>query len=148
MINTSLIPKAYVEILEILKYFPKDEYNKIPSILIEKMKINMDKEYKYEIKNIDNFQEQEMLKETETILAILYRDYLANEEQKNMFFIKEREKVKLLEEEKRKKYNIDDLFKQSKKEVEKEIQVDNIKLIDYNKSFSQKIINIIKNFFK
>ena len=148
MINILLIPKAYVEILEILKYLPSDEYNKIPSILIEKMKINMDKEYKYEVKNIYNFQEIEMLKETEIILAILYRDYLANEEQKNAFLKREHEKLKLLEEEKRKKYNVDDLFKQTEKKVKKEILVENIELIEYKESFFKKIIKFIKKFIK
>lgn len=35
MINEALFPKAYKEVLEILKYIPADEYNKIPKEIIQ-----------------------------------------------------------------------------------------------------------------
>ena len=111
MINDLLLPKAYVEVLEILKYIPIEDYNKIPYEIIENMKLNIDKEYKYAVTHFDNFQEQEMLKETEMILAVLFRDYWATEEQRKKIFEQEKHELNLLEEEKRKLYNLDDLFK-------------------------------------
>ena len=90
MIDELLMPKAYVEVLEILRYIPVEDYNKIPTEIIENMQLNADKEYKYIVTHPDNFQEQEMLKETETILAVLYRDYWATEEQRKRILEKEK----------------------------------------------------------
>ena len=39
--------RAYTEILEIIKYFPKEEYAKIPKEKIEFYKKNMDTNYNY-----------------------------------------------------------------------------------------------------
>ena len=47
MINT--YSKAYTEVLEIIKYFPKEEYNKIPKDKIEFYKNNMDINYEFHI---------------------------------------------------------------------------------------------------
>ena len=38
---------AYSEVLEILKYIPKEEYNKIPNEKIEVFKAKYDKKYKF-----------------------------------------------------------------------------------------------------
>ena len=38
--------KAYKEIMEIIRFFPEDEYNKIPKEKIEYYKENMDNTYK------------------------------------------------------------------------------------------------------
>ena len=37
--------KAYTEVLEIIKYFPEEEYSKIPKEKIDFYKKNMDKNY-------------------------------------------------------------------------------------------------------
>jgi len=114
MINKVVMPKAYIEVLEILKYIPKSDYNKIPSEIIQFMKLNSDKNYKYEIINFKNFQEQKMLKETETILAIFYRDYWATEEQRRRILENERLYLYRLDKIKREKYDPSNLFKKNK----------------------------------
>ena len=48
MINIAYA-KAYTEVLEIIKYFPKEEYAKIPEEKIEFYKNNMDKDYNFKI---------------------------------------------------------------------------------------------------
>lgn len=83
MIRKSLMSKAYVEVLEILKYIPKEDYEKIPSEIIKNMQLNKEKEYKYEVQNFENFSSQNMQKETEAILAIFFMDYWATKEQRN-----------------------------------------------------------------
>ena len=143
MIDKLLIPKAYVEVLEILQYIPQEDYNKIPSQIIESMKLEMDKEYKYKISNFDNFEEQEMLKETETILAVFFRDYWATEEQRQRILKKEQYDLFLIDEEKRKKYNSDDIFKKDKKENK---IGSNTSLIEYKESFFVKLKNLIFKF--
>ena len=118
MIDKLLIPKAYVEVLEILKHIPILEYNKIPNEIIENMQLKADKQYKYIVTHFDDFQEQEMLKETETILAVLFRDYWATEEQRKKILKKEKDDLNILEEEKKKIYNPDNIFKKANKNTE------------------------------
>ena len=42
-------PKAYKEVIEILKYLPEEDVKKIPEEMINMFEKNMDKEYKYTI---------------------------------------------------------------------------------------------------
>ena len=97
---------SYVEVLEILKFIPREEFNKIPKDLIEFYEKNKDKNYKYRY----NFNSPKTLKETDIILINLYRNYIASDEIK-----KKIEKILsinelIAENEKRKKYNPDGIF--------------------------------------
>ena len=145
MIDKLLMPKAYVEVLEILKYIPIEDYNKIPNEIIENMQLNIDKEYKYTITHFDNFQEQEMLKETETILAVLFRDYWATEEERNKILEKEKYDLDVLEKEKRKIYNPDNIFKNKieNNHSQTEIKENSNMLIEYKTSFFTKLKDFI-----
>lgn len=104
MINKEMLPKAYNEVLEILKLISRDDYEKIPKYIIENMEYEKDISYKYEVSYIDDFQKQKMLKETEAILAVFYREYWATEEQKKKIQEIEILERKIAEEEKIKKY--------------------------------------------
>ena len=105
MINKEMLPKAYTEVLEILKHVPKSDYEKIPKYIIENMEKEKDISYKYEVTYIDDFSKQEMLKETEAILAVFYREYWTTEEQKKKIQEIEAIERKIAEEEKYKKYS-------------------------------------------
>ena len=89
MLNKELYPKAYKEVIEILKYVPQNEVEKIPKYILKKMNEEMDKQYEYKITHYEDFENQEMLKETETILAVFYRDYWATNEQRERIIKKE-----------------------------------------------------------
>ena len=147
MIDKLLLPKAYAEVLEILKHIPETDYNKIPPEIIENMQLNADKEYKYVVTHFDNFQEQQILKETETILAVLFRDYWATEEQRKKILEKEKYDFDILEKEKREKYNPDNIFKKVNKEklINSEISANNteMSLIEYKESFFKRLKNFI-----
>lgn len=144
MIDKLLMPKAYVEVLEILKYIPREDYNKIPKEIIENMKSNADKGYKYIVTHFDNFQEQEMLKETETILAVLFRDYWATEEQRTKILAKEKYDLDILEEEKREKYNPNDIFKKQKViDIETHENNEITELVEYKESVFTKLKEFI-----
>ena len=147
MIDKMIFPKAYVEVLEILKYIPEDEYEKIPIELIHKMQIEADKEYKFEVTNFENFQEQKLLKETETILAVLYRDYWASKEKRQIIFEKEKKDFNILEIEKRKKFNPDDLFvRKEKNENNHQKNTDETAMVEYKEKFFMKLLKDIKKF--
>ena len=147
MISEALFPKAYKEVLEILKYIPIDEYNKIPEDIIQNMKKKQDNQYQYEVTNLENFKEQPMLRETEAILSVLYRDYWATTEERKKIREKEKSEIEVLEIEKRQKYNPDDLFK-------KQISLDNrntakdLSITEVKESVFNKLKNKKKKFLK
>lgn len=84
MIDRSKMPQAYKEVYEILKYVPEEDYKKIPNKILHKIEKNMDESYLFEVTEFDDFQKQKMLKETECILAIFYRDYWATESERKI----------------------------------------------------------------
>lgn len=138
-------PKAFKEISEIIKFFPKSEYRKIPKSFINFIEENMDRNYDYIVKHVDDFQNQEMLDETKIILSIIYRDFIASSEEKNQIY--KTENFELLREEKiiREKYNPNNLFKNKATKVE---TVENsVAMVEYKESIFTKIKNWFKRTF-
>ena len=139
--------KAYKEVLEIIKYFPEEEYNKIPKEKIEFYENNMDREYGFTINPGIDLSEQNISKEANAIIVSLYQDYFATEEQKQK--IKEILELneKKAEQEKREKYNPNDLFKSNNKNNNnKNIVQTNVQetgLVEYKDNFFTKFKNFI-----
>lgn len=137
--------KAYKEVLEIIKYFPKDEYNKIPKEKILFYQANMDKEYDFSINPSIDLDDQNISKEAKAIIVTLFQDYFASEEQK----IKIKEILKLneqkVEQEKRKKYNPDNVFKKKVEHnnTQMELKESSKALIEYKESFFAKFKKFI-----
>ena len=65
--------KALKELSEIIKFFPRNEYRKIPKTFVNFIEENKDDNYQYMIEHIDDFQNQAMLDETRVLLSIVYR---------------------------------------------------------------------------
>ena len=75
-------PKAYKEIYEILKNIPKEDLEKIPENVLKTIEEKKDNNYNFEFSgDIDN---QDLLKETRTLLATIYKNYWANTEEKGL----------------------------------------------------------------
>lgn len=137
--------KAYTEVLEIIKYFPKEEYNKIPNEKIEFYKNNMDKNYNFIINPREDLSNQNISAEANAIIINLFRDYFATEEQKTkikeILELNQRKK----EQEKREKYNPDNLF------INKESKIESIEnsvaMIEHKESIFTKIKNWFKRTF-
>lgn len=160
MINEEIMPKVYKEVYEILKYIPKSEFNKIPKDLINLIKQKMDKNYEYYV-DCEDFQNQQMMHETQVILAIFFRDYWATEKQKKIISDYEKSKEIEYQEKQREKYNPDDVLKNRQKQYELNnnnilninIKNDNTnnnekkEIVVYKETFIQKIIRFFKNIF-
>ena len=73
---------AYSEVLEILKYLTQEDYEKIPKEKIEVFETNMNKDYAFNYNPDKTLQEQNVSETARTIIAILFRDYWATEEQR------------------------------------------------------------------
>ncbi len=103
--------KPYRELYEILKYLSPEDIRKIPSGFLKEIEGKMDAQYEYKIEHFQDFENQKMLDETRVLLAIVYRDYLASEEEKREILENEKEELIREEQEKREKYNPDNIFK-------------------------------------
>ena len=126
---------SYSQILEILKYIPKEDYNKIPKNMIELFENNCYKESKFKYNPKKTLQEQNVTETTKIIIALLYRDHWSTEEQ--------REKIKKFQEQERlKQVDVNDIFKRNKQKI----ITDNIE--EYNVSENLPIVVEKDNIFK
>lgn len=135
---------AYKEVIELLKYFSLKDVEKIPEDLIKVFLYNMDTEYVYNVDEEKTFEEQTMLEETKVIFAIIFRDYWATDYQRERILAKEENDKKKIEEEKSRKYNTNNIFKEK---VNKSVY-ENLPTIIEENSFFKNIINKIRNIFK
>lgn len=148
--------RAYTEVIEILKYVPEEDVNKIPKEKLDFYKNNMDTEYDYKIDTTKEFENQELSDKTKAILANIFRDYWATPYQKERIEEKEKNDIKKIEEEKREKYNPDNVFKNTnQKSVDKVIKEeseteknDNLPIEVKKESFFKKLINFLKSLIK
>ena len=137
--------KAYVEVLEVLKYIPKEDFEKVPKDIIETIEKKKDMEYKYDLNKDVAFENQILMKETKAILANFFRDYWATPEQRNA--IKEKERKEEWEEEQNKiKIDYDAVFKRNTKLAPPK-QETKIVVVE-EKKWYEKFVDWIKNIFK
>ena len=106
---------AYTEVYTILQELNEEEYNKIPSEVIETIQANRNEEYEYELKDELKLKDQPMLPETKAILFNLFRDYLATPEQKTKIIRMQNEERQKKELKKQQRYNTD-VFANKQKE--------------------------------
>ena len=79
--------RAYSEVNYIINNMPKEMKNKIPADVIINIQNKMDKDYAVKIKDIEY---DEVLPDTEKLLAVLYADYIAPDDERKL--IKDTEK--------------------------------------------------------
>ena len=143
MINIAYA-KAYTEVLEIIKYFPQEEYAKIPVEKIEFYKNNMDRNYNFKINPEIDLSEQSISPEANAIMVNLFTDYYATEEQKvkikNILDSNQQKE----EQEKKERYNPDNIFKNRNSE---NIIQNEVALVEYKESIFKRFINKIKSIF-
>lgn len=141
--------EAFSEVEQILNLMPTNLSNKIPARF--KNIISSEKSKTYTPRISEPFEECELKEETTIVLAVIYRDFLCSKEEREELLERDRNKLLEFEEELRKKYNPDNLFK-NKNNSSENIQ-DNIStetaMVEYKeKNFLQKLFDKIKNLFK
>lgn len=137
---------AYTEVYTILQELNEEEYNKIPPEVIETIEANRDEDYEYELDDELELKEQPMLPETKAILFNLFRDYLANPEQKTKIIRMQNEARQKNELKKQQMYNTD-LFANKPKKNATENNNETIQIVEYKESIFKSILNKIKSFF-
>lgn len=109
------VAKSYSEVDVILSKLDKKYYNKISKGFLNFINTNEDKEYKNYF--ADNEENIKISNYTQTLLALVYRTYLCDKEQRTKYdTILNNNQIKF-EEEQREKYDVEKIFKQRRPEV-------------------------------
>jgi hypothetical protein len=141
--------KRLVEVDVILNHLKESDYNKIPKKIIEIIKQNKDKEYIWNYDETKELKEQNVSKDTFAIVSYINTNYLLNEQQKNFVEKLYKYNQQKLNNIKKEKYNVDNIFnKKNEVTVKGDIVTkENMQMLEYKESFFRKIINKILKFF-
>lgn len=144
--------KAYVEVLEILKYIPAKEYLKIPQEEILELERYKDNNYEFNYDVNIPFEDQTILKETKVILITLFSKYFLSNVQKAKLKRILNYNDAVVNEKKSEKYKYDDIFEKNSSNDIKNIKNNNIDnsgllMTECKDTFINKIINKIKKIF-
>ena len=133
--------RAYTEVLEILNHIPEEEYNVIPKNEIEFYKSNCDKNYNYVYDESIDLKDQKISREANAVIVSIYMNYFANEKQKSVINEILKQNTIKNENEKREKYNPDNIFKETQSQ-NLPIEINTAK-----ENFFKRIFNKLKSIF-
>ena len=144
--------KACTETLKIIDLLSVEDFKKIPDNVIKILEENKDESYIFEYDYTKNLTNQNIENLTKAIISNLYKNYIANDTEKNEIIKLEISQLKEEAALKKQKYSSDNLFKKNQKNEDKEEISNNMQMtiIDktpwYNKLL-KKILSIfgIKN---
>lgn len=148
----NLNKRAVSEVIQILNHTEKEIIERIPEKFIKFLFDNADNEYEPNIDFFDENWENSIDEDAKALLALIYRDYIASDNERNELLEEERKENAKQEELLREKYNPDNLFKNNQKTEEQKdfvsnTQLEEIKEISWYKRLFKKILSIfgIKN---
>ena len=140
---------AYSEVLEILKYVPKEEYEKIDKEKLAFYERNKKQDYIFNYDVNKTLDEQGVSKIAKVIISIIYRDYWASDEERNEILEMQNKMRKNLKEKTQIDFDPNIAFKKNVEEENIVKESINNQITEYKKeNFFQKLINKIKNIFK
>lgn len=139
--------EAAVEINAIFDNMSSEILNKIPLKIRTFFKENASKTYKFVYDKTKTLDEQNIQDKTRGIIALLYRDYLCEENEKIEYNKRYYEYLNKKEEEKRKLYNPDTIFENKIKENDNGEKYPLI-VIEEEKNIIKRFFTKILNFFR
>lgn len=134
--------QAYSEVYAIINLMSWNLFTKIPEKILENIENKRDKEQEIEINNIEEYHPSE---QANKLLAVLYKNYFATDEEKKVIQAKEKILYQKEQEELHEKYNPDNLFKN--KETKIETVENSVAMVEYNETIFTKIKNWFKRTF-
>lgn len=140
--------EAIVEILDILNNSDETIYNKIPKKLIEFWQRNKSETYKPNLDHSKKLTEMNLKEKTKAIIAMIYLNYLCDEDEKKETILILKNNENAYQKEIREKYNPDNIFKNTNKDVMAEQNINITDMVKYKKSIILRIIDFIKRFLK
>ena len=153
MIQTKkeLYKRVYAELFGILDTLKDEEIERIPKDVKKNIYENMDTNYRFKYDYSKKLEDQDILPETKALIIEIYIKYLVeNEDEKEAWEIYKKECLNKVEEEKKAKYNPDDIFKNhivDGKPIIEEYEEISVPVSKKKESFFRKILNKIKDFF-
>lgn len=134
---------AFKEVWEILQNTDEELVSKIPQKFMNFLQNNMNNNYSTSINPDTPIDNQTILKETEAVLALIYRSYWATEDEKIKFIKKDKEELsKIKTPEKTIAYkNIDEIF--TKRSNINKFAIDNNLIVIQKQSFFKKFLTKI-----
>ena len=142
------------ELNEIFKILDKNLIEKLPKALLKKIANEKSTNYNFSLDYSKRLSEQNLSETTELFLTTLHLKYWCNKEEQQQILNAMKKNEIEYQEELRKKYNTDNLFKnkyKTKEDVNNQEQTDiqQVQMIEYKKdNLFKKILNKIKHFFK
>ncbi len=143
------LSEAAVEFNCILEYTSEELRNKIPQKFLYFLKSIQSQTYKFEYDKTKKLNEQDLKSQTRGLIALVYQDYICNENEKSEYLQKAKKIIMQKEADKRNLYNPDDIFKNKDRIIPEEIQTfekTRMTIVQEEKWY-QKILNLIKNIF-
>ncbi len=110
-INAKEYSIALAEVDEILYFTDNWIVSQIPSNFLKFIKENKDKSY---ISNINPYlpiEKQNVSDEAKALISLIYRTYIADKQEKEVFERKDKKEFENIEKQKREKYNPDNILK-------------------------------------
>lgn len=146
------LSEAAVELNAILDNTSIEVVKKIPKKFLQFMKENASITYKFEYDKTKTLEEQNIKPKTKGLIALIYKDYLCNESEKQQYLNNIEKILNNIEIEKREKYNPDNVFKNIKKE-QRDLNTDevighNLPIQIKKDNIFTKIISFIKKLFR
>lgn len=102
--------KAYVELSELIKRFPKESIDKIPTDVIDNIETSKDSEYSWDYDDTKMLEEQNIMVETKALFIRLYRKYLMEESENDKWEQYDKISSSYIEEEKLKQFDPSKIF--------------------------------------
>lgn len=143
---------AYTEVNCLLEYLPKSYIDKLPKKLIELIKMQSNEQYNINIDPNKSLLEQNFSKKTKDLISVMKYNYWSTEEEKKQLKKIFYENEKKYQEELRKKYNMDDIFKRKEsinkdENTTKNIDVNNLPVEVKKENIFKRVFNRIMKIF-
>ena len=138
--------EAYSEVYAIINLMSYNLLNKIPENILKVIDDKRDKNMNIEIVDINQYLISD---EANQLLAVLYKNYFATTEERNVIKAKEQIILKKEQEMIQETYNPDNLFKNKKdtQNIVEDTVKQEVALIEYKESLFKKIWNKILSIF-
>ncbi len=143
---------AYKEVLEIIKFLPKKEFERIPKEKIEYFEKNQNPNHEFKFEVFKPLESQNISRETNAIILNLFHDYFLDNKQKVKLKEMLHNNEKKHEESLREKYNPNNIFDQninveSIQTDENILNSNNLPIKIPKENMFTKIIKFFKNIF-
>lgn len=141
------LSEAAVELNTILEYTSQDVIDKIPKKFLTFMKEIASTTYQFKYDTSKPLEEQNIKPKTKGLIALIYKDYLCDEQERQEYLNTVSRIMGEIEQEKRELYNPNNIFKNKVQKKVEEPEAHNFPVTIKDESIFTKIVSFIKRLF-